>query len=114
MAGIVDLETPSSTCINPPNYPQGVTGSKGLFYNDAEPLVCGGVQNGNHGSSNCYTFYSGLWQPFPSMLLVRRNFGFAPTPFLENPNGLLATGEPFILKCVSRALGIPPTILKNL
>jgi hypothetical protein len=69
---VVDLESPSTTCQNPPTFPAIFSKAIGGQGSKARLVICGGIQNGIY-SKSCYTLENNEWVSFDSMNSVRVN-----------------------------------------
>ena len=67
---VIDLESSTSTCKNPPNVPARVYGDIGGFSFHENPIVCGGVQI-YEISNKCYSLQNNQWVSTEAMNSVR-------------------------------------------
>jgi hypothetical protein len=67
---IIDLNSPTTTCKNPPSFPKEVYAAIGGLGFLRNPIICGGFQNTGL-SNSCYTLENNEWVPFASMNSVR-------------------------------------------
>jgi hypothetical protein len=86
---ILDLNSSATTCRNPPNFPATVYGSFGGLGLSKNPMVCGGLQNGDYAFSNrCYILENNEWVSSAGMTSIR---AFAAAAQLRDGK-LLVTG----------------------
>ncbi len=67
---VIDLESPATTCKNPPNFPAIVRLAIGGLGFKENPIICGGEQN-NARSNKCYSLENNVWVSSASMNSVR-------------------------------------------
>jgi hypothetical protein len=67
---VINLQSPATTCKNPPNFPVRLYGAIGGLGCKENPIICGGLQNGVR-SNRCYSLENNEWVTSASMNLVR-------------------------------------------
>ena len=68
----INLESPASTCKDPPNFPAKVEGAIGGLGIKENPIICGGYQGGAI-SKRCYSLESNKWVSSNSMSTARHD-----------------------------------------
>jgi hypothetical protein len=63
---VINLESSTSTCKNPPNFPAKVFKAIGGLGFKENPIICGGIQD-NNSSNRCYTLENNEWISTVSM-----------------------------------------------
>ena len=85
---IIDLSSPSSHCMDLPDYVNRTYGSVGGLIHQDYPLICSGIAEQN----KCYSYMNGAWKVASSMAENRTYAAAAPSPFPEDPFSLIIIG----------------------
>jgi hypothetical protein len=84
---VINLESTTTTCKDPPNFPATVNVAIGGIGFKENPIICSGFQNTFY-SNKCYSLENNEWASFPSMNSAR---SFAAADQLQDRK-LLVTG----------------------
>ena len=88
---IIDLESPTTTCDKPANYPKAVQSPIGGFDSKGNPLICGGLDEST-AYKECFAYKQNQWVA-SRMLTVGRAFsGTSPSPYPNRGHALFVTG----------------------
>ena len=85
---IIDLSSPSSHCLDLPDFVKPTYATAGGLIHQDYPLICGGAAEQNQ----CYTLKNDSWQAAVSMAENRTYAAAAPSPFPEDPFSLIIIG----------------------
>ena len=85
---VLNLESPETTCQNPPNFPVRVFGAVGGLDLKENPIICAGLQD-NLLSNNCFYLENNKWVPSHSLNIER---GYAAAEVLQDGQFLLTGG----------------------
>jgi hypothetical protein len=89
---IIDLESPTTTCKNLPDFPSAVIGGTGGLGFEDLPIICGGSDASTSNTKKCYSFNESEWISSPDMLSVKTNAAVSLSPNLTLARNLFVTG----------------------
>ena len=88
---IIDLEFPSTSCQDLPNFPMAVYGSIGGLTSNKNPIICGGFNKSIY-LSDCSTYEDGVWNKSMSMTIARYIAAASQSPYPNRQQSLFLSG----------------------
>jgi hypothetical protein len=100
---VIDLEYPSKTCKNLPNFPLPLHGAFGGLGFQDEPIICGGKREELEDKgqrlefpfyylNKCFSLKGNEWTPSPSLNTQRNDAAVSPSPYPSKSQKLFVTG----------------------